>query len=168
MMKKSGFTLVEMLLYMAILSVILFALSSFAFMSFQSRIKNQTIAEVEQQGNQIMDIILQTVRNSAAINSPAVQASGTSLSVNTYFGATTPTVFALSGSNIQMTEGAGSAVNLTGGRVAASVVSFSNLSESGAPGMVRAQFTLTYINNAGTNEYDFNKTFYGTASLRWP
>ncbi len=167
-MKKQGFTLIEMLLYMAILSVILLALSSFAFMSFQSRIKNQTIAEVEQQGNQIMDIILQTARNSATINSPSVQASGTSLSLNTYNVATTPTVFSLVGNNIQIVEGSGSAVNLTSGRVAASAVTFSNLSESGAPGTVRVQFTLSYINNAGTNEYDFTKTFYGTASLRWP
>lgn len=164
--RNKGFTLIEVLLYMVILGLIIASLSGFIFMTYQSKIKNQTIAETEQQGNQIMDIILQTVRNATAINSPAAQSSGASLSLNTTNGTTTPTIFDILGVNLRLTEGVGSAINLTGGRVAISNVVFTNATETGALGLIRVQFTLTYINNAGTNEYSYAKTFYGTASLR--
>lgn len=163
-----GFTLVETLLYMAILGTILTALFSFASVSYQARIKSQTVAEVEQQGNQIMDIILQSIRSASLINTPTAQNSGASLSINTYSGSTTPTVFDISGGNLRITEGVNTPINLTGGRVTISGLTFTNTSELNAPGSVRVQFNLKYNNNSTANEYDYNETFYGTASLRWP
>jgi hypothetical protein len=75
-------------------------------------------------------------------------------------------VFALSGGTITMTEGAGAAVSLTNNLVNVSGLSFSNLSRASTPGTVRIQFTITYINNSGRNEFDYSKTFDSNASLR--
>ena len=53
---NKGFTLVEILLYMAIAGIIVLAISSLLFLITQSKIKNQVITDVEYQGIQVMKI----------------------------------------------------------------------------------------------------------------
>lgn len=138
---KKGFTLIELLLYVSIIGAIIFSVAGFLSLLMQSRVKNQTIAEVEQQGVQVMQIITQTGRNATDINFPSA--------------------FDLSGGVIHENT-----IALTNSRVDASALTFQNLSRAGTPGTIRIQFTLTHVNSSGRNEYDYTKTFYGTASLR--
>jgi len=163
-----GFTLIELLLYVSISSIILLVSIFFLQTLLESRIKNQTIAEVEQQGLQIMQLITQTIRNSDSINSPAQGASAASLSVNTYTGVLNPTVFDLSHGVIRIKEGSAAVVSLTNSRITVSALSFFNLSRIGTPGTVRIQFTINYVNSVGRNEYSFTKTFTNSATLRQP
>ncbi|MDD5416183.1 MAG: type II secretion system protein [Candidatus Daviesbacteria bacterium] len=163
---KKGFTLIELLLYVSIIGVVILSIAGFLFILMQSRVKNQTIAEVEQQGIQVMQIITQTGRNAQAITLPAVGSSSASLTFDVVTVANDPTIFDLDNGVICIKEGTGSAVSLTNSRISASGLTFHNLSRTGTPGIIRIQFTLTHINSSGRNEYDFSKTFYGTASLR--
>jgi len=156
---QKGFTLIELLLYIAIASIIVFTTASMLRFTLESRVKNQTIAEVEQEGAQVMQLITQTVRNATAISSPTIGASGASLSVDT-------TVFDLSGGAIRIKEGAGAAVNLTSSKITVSSLNFQNLSRVSTPNIARVSFTVTYTNSSGRNEYDFTKSFYGSAGLR--
>lgn len=165
---KKGFTLIELLLYVAISSVMLLAISFFLQTLLESRIKNQTIAEVEQQGLQVMQLITQTTRNAEAITSPLLGTSASSLTLDVITVISDPTIFDLSSGAIRITEGAGSPVALTNSRVTASNLTFQNLSRAGTPGIIRIQFTLTHINPEGRNEYNFSKTFIGSATLRQP
>jgi len=164
--RREGFTLIELLLYVALVSAMLLTISVFLANIFQARVKNQTIAEVEQQGLQIMQEMTQAARNSEAITAPIVGASGVSLALDVVAVVDDPTVFAESGSVLQITEGVGSAVDLHGDSVTASGLTFTNVSYAGTPGAVRIEFTLTHVNPSGRNEYDYSKTFYGTAALR--
>ena len=166
--KQKGFTLIELLLYVGISSVMLLAISVFLSTLLQSRIKNQTIAEVGQQGLQVMQLITQTVRNADVLNSPLQGASASSLSLNTYTAGNNPTVFDLSGGAIRITEGATAAVILSNTRVTASALTFQNLSRANTPGTIRIQFTITHVNTEGRNEYQYTKTFVGSATLRQP
>jgi prepilin-type N-terminal cleavage/methylation domain-containing protein len=156
-----GFTLVELLLYVAIASMILLSVSFFLSALLGSRVKSQTVAEVDEQGLQAMQIMTQTVRNAAAVNSPATGASDTSLSVNTPVSANNPTVFDTANGAIRMKEGAATATPLINSRVAASNVSFSNLS-----GSIRIQFTLAAVDSSGRSENIYSKNFTGSATLR--
>ena len=165
---QSGFTLIELLLYVGITSIILLVTSLFLSTLLQSRIKNQTIAEVEQQGAQVMQMITQTARNADTINSPATGASAVSLSLNTIVAGNNPTLFDLASGAMRIKEGAGAVVSLTNSRVTASLLTFQNLSRASTPGTIRIQFTLTHINPDGRNEYSFTKTFIGSATLRQP
>ncbi len=165
---KKGFTLVELLLYIAISSVILLVTTSFLSALLESRVKNQTILEVESQGAQVMQMINQTLRNSATINSPATSTSAATLSVDTYTATNNPTVFDISAGVIRIKEGTGVVVPLTNSRVTVSALTFQNLSRASTPGTVRATFTITYINSSGRNEYNFTKTFTGSGTLRQP
>jgi len=165
-----GFTLIELLLYVAISSAILLITSLFLQILLESRVKNQTIAEVEQQGLQVMQLITQTARNAEAIPSPAPSASAASLTLDVITASSDPTIFdldLLSGA-IRIKEGGGAVIPLTNSRVTASALTFQNLSRGSTPGTIRIQFTLTHINPEGRNEYFFTKTFTGSATLRQP
>jgi len=165
---KKGFTLVEMLLYLAILSVVILSFSSFLFLSYTSRSKAATIAEIEQQGSQTMSLITQNIRNAASITAPAGGVSASSLTLTEYTGAVSPTVFDQSGNTMRITEDTTAAVNITSNRVVVSNLSFRNLSRPSTPGVIQIKFTLTHINPDNRGEYSYSKNFTSTASLRWP
>lgn len=163
-----GFTLIELLLYISLASIILIITSLFLSTLLESRIKNQSIAEVEQQGAQVMHLITQTLRNAEAVNSPLPGANSSTLSIDVINAASDPTIFDLSTDAIRITEGAEAAISLTNNLVTASNLDFTNLSRSGTPGAVHITFTLTHVNPSGRNEFAFSRTFYGSASLRQP
>lgn len=165
---QSGFSLVELLLYISILALILLSISVFLSTLLSSRVKNQTISEVESQGLQAMHLITQTIRNSASITTPAQGVSAASISLSTYTSELNPTIFDISGGALRVSEGGGPAVSLTNSRVTVSALSFQNVSRSNTPGSVRISFTISSVNSSGRNEYQFQKTFVATASLRQP
>ncbi len=165
---RKGFTLIELLLYVSIASILLLATSAFLFALLESRTKNQTIAEVDQQGIHVIQLITQAARNAETITAPTVGTSASSLTLDVITAASDPTVIDLSSGVIRITEGAGSAVELTNSRVTASGLTFQNLSRASTPGTIQIQFTLTYVNPSGRNEYDFTKTFISSATLRQP
>lgn len=165
---QKGFTLLELLLYIATSAAILLIISGFLSVLLRARIKNQTVADVESQGQAVMRVITQTIRNSALVNSPAQGASLTSLSLNTYTPISSPTIIDLSAGTLRIKEGAAAEIPITNSRVVVSGVSFQNLSRTGSPGTIRVQFTLTRINLSGRSEYDYTKTFTSSASLRQP
>lgn len=161
--------MIELLLYAGLSSVLLISVSVFMSALLESRVKNQTIAEVEQQGLQAMQIITQTIRNAESINNAPSQGSLRQfLSLNTYSEALNPTVFDLSDGVIRVAEGAESAATLTNSRVIASEFAFQIFSRGNTPGAIRVQFALSYANNFGRNEYNYSKTFIGSASLWQP
>ncbi len=162
---QAGFTLVELLLYLGIVVFILFAASGFFFVILQSRLKNQAINEVNQQGLQISQLITHSIRNAENVNSPAGGAADPAISLDVVTSGDDPTIFDLADGVVQIKEGTGSAISLNNSRVVASDLVFENLSRPNTSGIIRFQFTLTYNNPEGRNEYNFDQTFYGSVAL---
>lgn len=165
--RQSGFTFIELLLYVALMSVLLFGISAFLMVFLEARVKNKTIAEVEQQGMQVMQILVQTIHNADSITLPAAGVSGTTLTLVTA-GATNPTTVTLATNAIQLSEGGAAAVPLTNARVTASAFTAQNLSRPATPGVIRLQFTLTAVNPTKRGEYSYARTFIGGAALHQP
>ncbi len=163
---RQGFTLIELIIYVAIASVMFMAISSFAFILLRSRIRSQVITEVEQQGAYVMQIITQTIRNAEGINSPTQGGSNSSLSLNVSGSSNDPTVFDVSGSTLWISEGGGAPLKLTNSRLIVSDFLAQNLSRTNTPGIIKIQFDLKYNSQAEKAELDYSKTFYGSASLR--
>lgn len=163
---SQGFTLLELLLYVAISSILLTTISLFLSTLLQSRIKNQTISEVDGQGMVAMELMAQIIRNADTVSAPAAGATGSSLTLTTTVPAQSPTVFDLAAGALRITEGATPAIPLTNSRITVSSLSFQNLSRAGTPGTIRIQFTISAVNNSGRNEYAYQKTFTASATLR--
>lgn len=164
-----GFTMIELLLYAALASVILGSISGMYSPFSSARIKQQTISEVEQQGTQVLQMITQTIRNAKTITTPSIGASGASLVLADYVSGSNPTTFDLSSGVLRICQGAScTPVPLTSSNVTVSALSFNNLSYATTPGIITIQFVITYTNPSGRNEYAYTKTFYATASKRQP
>jgi len=162
-LRKSGFTLVELLLYSVLVGTIILFISYFLQTTLVSRVKNQTEAEVEQESLRAIQIMTQIIRNSSEINSPSTGTSATSLSLNAP--ANNPTVFDLSGGRIRVDEGTG-AIFLTSDRISVSNLNFYNVSGSGTNGSLKITFTANHLNPDGRNEWSYSRQFFASASLR--
>ncbi|HEX7963502.1 MAG TPA: type II secretion system protein [Candidatus Saccharimonadales bacterium] len=91
--KQRGYTLIELLLYVSIVGVMLVAITMFFGSITDSRVKGQSINEVESQGLALMDYLTQTVRNASSITAPTSGASATSLTLAVPTASLSPTVF---------------------------------------------------------------------------
>jgi prepilin-type N-terminal cleavage/methylation domain-containing protein len=159
---RRGFTLVELLVYIGISAIILIALANFFGLLFFAQANDRINADVQEEGSAAMEMMTQTIRNASAITSPATGTTATSLSL----AGTTSTIFNVSSGILEVTEASGAPVPLTSARLFMSGVSFSNLSATGTPGVVRIQFTLGDLKPNATSVTDYAQTFIDSASLR--
>lgn len=163
--KNTGFTLIETLVYVAIFSIFVGSLVYFLNLMTTSRINNQRTLEVNNQGNDAIRIITQSVRNADSINNPSVSSTSSSLELLTSNPTTSPTIFSEIDGVLYITEGGGSPVALTNNKVAISNLVFSNLSLPGTPGSIQVRFTMASI---VSNPNYINKlvNFYGTGTIK--
>lgn len=159
---RLAFTAIELLLYIGLSSFILLVISGFFVLSMQAKVKTKSILEVEQQGQQVMQLMTQTIRNAVDITSPTQGNSAASLSLTMPSGNST---FDLLSGTIRVNEGDG-ATNITSPLVTASGLTFYNYSKTDTPGTIRITLILSYNSLSGRNEYDFSKTFTASATLR--
>jgi type II secretory pathway pseudopilin PulG len=164
--KKKGFTLLEVLLYVAILSTILVTITSFLFAMLQFNVRGNVTTEVEQQGVQVMQLITQSVRSSEGINSPLLGTTSNTLSLVTDDTGLNPTIYELNNTSLQLTEGINLSEILTNDKVEVTDLTFRNIGRPDTDGIVRVEFTLTHVNPENRNEYNYSKTFYGSAAIR--
>jgi type II secretory pathway pseudopilin PulG len=164
---QHGYTLVELLLYIALVGTLLTSVTYFFSLSVDSRVKNQSIAEVNDQGAAVMDRITQTIRNASSVTSPVPGTTASSLTLVVPTGALSPTVFNLNSTTLQITEGANSAVALTSDEVQVTNLTFKNLTRTGTNANIQISFTLSRTNPSGRNTYDYQKTFISSAGLSW-
>lgn len=167
---SSGYTLVELLVYIAIIGTLLTAVVLFFSAASDARVKNQTIAEVDDQGAAILDYITRTIHNATSITLPAVGASGSSLTLVVPTSGLNPTIFSLTSAapvTIQVKEGTGVPTSLTSNDVEVSGLTFKNLSRVGTPGVVQVSFMLSRVNAGNRHEFDYQKTFVATAEVAW-
>ena len=113
-----------------------------------------------------MQTIVQTILNAEDINSPSIGTSASSLSLDVVEVANNPTIFNNISTYIYLSEGVITPIALNSNLVEVSNLSFTNMSKVSTPGNIRIQFDLSFVNNTNRNEYDWTKTFYGSASLR--
>lgn len=65
---NKGFTLIELVLYLAIAGTVLYFISGFTFNALFGRSKIETIQEINQNSRLILDDITSTIGDSAGVN----------------------------------------------------------------------------------------------------
>lgn len=157
-----GFTLLEMILYLAILSTLVFGIASFVNLISVARVKNQTITEVEGQALQIMEIMTQAIHNAESITTPTFGQNQNNLSL---LDSNNNTVeFGLADGVVTVDRGVGP-VSLNNDRVALSNLEFKNLSRSGTRDIIQINFTLSHNNNSGEQLYNYSRTYVAATRL---
>lgn len=162
---RTGFTLVETLVYIAIFSFFIGSLVLFMNTLTISRLNNQITLEVNNQASQIIRNITSSIENAKAINSPILGSTSQTLSLVPYNSIYNPTIFYLNNGTLFMTEGANAPIPLSNNKVIVSNLIFSNLGMATTSGSVRIEFTLT-SNIANSGHIIRTSSYHGSASIR--
>ncbi len=157
-----GFTLIEVVLYLAILSTLVFSLSSCVSLISNARVKNQTMAEVGGQALQIVQVLNRIIHDAQSVTTPTVGDEQQSLSL--VDSDDNPVTVTLTDGSITINRGSG-AESLHNDRITASNVEFKNLSRPGTPDIIQINFTLSYKNDFSNSIYDYSKTYVSAVRL---
>ena len=103
-MKRPGTTLIELLIFVALISLIVALALPLLFSSTEHRMLQQTVSIVEQNGTQILQNVTLRARRSERILKPLPGQTGSVLALQTGSGATNPTLIGLSSGAIVIVE----------------------------------------------------------------
>lgn len=92
-MLRRGVTLVELILFMAIAAIMGLALMPLLFSSTENRLLQESVAHVENNGPQLMQVIGRKVRDSERILDPLPGGTSEVLAIQMSSGSLTPTIF---------------------------------------------------------------------------
>lgn len=106
--RQAGYTLIELLLYVAIIGSLLASITFFFGIVVDARIKNQSVSEVNDQGMALMDTITQTIHNANSITAPTIGTNGSSLTLAVPTGSLSPTIFNSSAATLGFAADGGS------------------------------------------------------------
>lgn len=104
--KYSGFTLVELLVYMGLLSILLVALTTIFTAIIDTQLNAQTTSYVSQDGRYIYSRFIHDVNNASSVQTPSSLGSTSASLVFTKDGSSV--TYALSGGDLVMTDNTGS------------------------------------------------------------
>lgn len=162
LLNRQGTSLIEILIYVAIMGILMAAITSFIVSNKKIGDRDEAISEVETQGNEIVEIISQTIRNSSEITGLALGATASQLTVVDN-GVTI--IFNLASGKITLKRGGATAVNLNSDQVVVSNLSFKNFGNA-TKDSIKFQFEAQYSNPGNKAELNYTKTFFSSASLR--
>lgn len=92
--RKRGFALVELILFLGILAIILGAAMMVFLFVQESRIRQGSVAEVEQRGIQLLETFTKNIRRAEVVLTPAPNQRGSILALQMGLNAEFPTIFA--------------------------------------------------------------------------
>lgn len=167
-MKAKGFTLIEFLIYFALLAMVMGSVTIFAVDVVKSRNKTRIVAEVEQNARLGLSRILRSVRQASKLNTgaSAFDIDEGALSLEMSVGAVDPTVFDLSSGVLRMKEGAGPATPLTTDDVVVTRLRFSRDTFPGGSKAVTVELGLRYAAGATNTDFIYVSSASGTAVIR--
>lgn len=170
-----GLTLIESLLYIALVSGVVIAASIFAWNIIGSKTKSTSIREVDSQATFALERILRTARmsngivgtSSTDVNLAEAGQSSESFGLLMPTPATTPVVFTVDQGVLMMSQGGNTPLALTSNRVQVTDLSFTDLSDNdGQTVHISVDLTLQHVNPEQRQEYQAVRTLHGAAELR--
>lgn len=169
--KTNGFTLLELILYMGIVTIILSAIIPFAWNVIESGAKSGVQEEVYDQGRFISEKIEQEIRNAQDISLSTSNFDlnlaanpGKKLSIIEFGGTTT--IFDVQNGKVRITQGANPPVNLNSNDTNVTDLTFTNYSSADSK-TKNIDFTLTVQDsNNSSQSYSASISLRGDAEVR--
>ena len=163
-MRNKGFTLIEIIIYIGIISGVLVAFISYSLAISSVNNKNHAMATVQSDERIALETIIQKIRSASAVNYPTNGSSQNQLSLVTGTGISTS--FSLNGGRLQMSETGQADILLTSNRTTISSLSFTNLAQAGERGNIMIQMTVDYNVPSQNVDYKYGNQVETAASLR--
>jgi len=170
-MRNSGITLIELLIYIAIIAVVLFIITGFLWDIILGSVKESSYQEVQQNARFALTKITQEIKKATGINNPSLPGSSAdSLYLIMAAPHLNPTRFDLVDGKLRVTYCSDcpdqkGPFDLTSDQVIVSNVSFTNRSYPDTPGTVQIEMTINHINPTNRVEYLASINLKSTVSL---
>ncbi len=158
---KKGFTIVELLIYIGILSIFLLAMTDTFSSIVDVRRESEAVSAVEQDGNYILAKLFYDISHAQSINVPAsLGASSNSLQLTINGVSNT---YSISGGNLQVVNNAGTNI-LNGINSSISNLTFLRVGNTSGKNTIQLSLTVTsrVIRNGGTEA----RTYQTSVGLR--
>lgn len=155
--KSRGLTLIETIIYAALLSILIGLILGVVFQITEGSKRLNSKVFVEEEASFLLRKIEWAVGGASLVNTPAASATSTTLSVETASAppSENPIVFAMDSGNLTITRGNGSPVVLNSTRVTVQSVEFEHIATSGEkPPGVSVHITLGGQNPADSRSYE--------------
>lgn len=129
--QKPGFTLIETVIYIGLFSVIVSFVLVVFYQIVGSQNQERDRIEVDAEANFLMQKMLWALVGATAINQPAVNATGTKLSINKYNYSQNSIVFDVVSRQMRISKASSTPAVLNSGRVYVNQLTFQHLAQSG-------------------------------------
>ncbi len=157
--KNKGFTLIEVLIFMGIFSILILVMFQLLTSIFDVQLESQSTSAVSKDGRYILNRLTYDIKNSAIVTSPSSGSQGQSLVISD--GNTTYT-YSLSNGNLTLTNSiTGTSDQLNSVNTLVSSLNFLTLSDTNTQNKtVTVSFTVNskVIERKGINTQSFNLT----------
>lgn len=157
---RSGFTLMEMVLYLAIAGVMIGGILVAMQLVRQGQVSQRVAVEVDQQAGLVLERFTSMVMDADGVTSPAFGQSAVSLTLSD------GTVMNISNGQVILDTPSLGAIALTSSRVLVTSPSFSNLTTSSSADIVQFQFTISSAATSSLQEYGYERTYVTSAQRR--
>jgi type II secretory pathway pseudopilin PulG len=167
---KKGFTMIETLIYIAIIGAVVSAMVSFSLNVSEGRNKTYVVQEVHGNTRTALDLISQRIRAATGVNTgnstfgsdPGV------LELSMAAAGQNPTIIDLTADNgqLRIKEGSSSAVTITSTEVDITNLVFTDLTPSGERENIQIAITAEYDSSAVDVEYTYSQSLTTSVSVR--
>ena len=165
---KKSFTLTEMLVYVAVLAIIVLAVSSFFLWTTRSNTKTRAMREALDNSRRAMEIMSSEIKEAKSIYTPTTTSTQLSLETTKYLPAgeeTTYIDFYLCGTQLCLKKESQNPIALTSNRVEVKNLVFSQIITSSTPS-IQINLKIDYKTEAARPEYQASFITTSTISLR--
>lgn len=168
-MQQKGFTLLELILYIAIVSVVLLSFTTFALRFAHASAKARVVGEVEYNAKLVQDRMIDAIRHAEAVNDGASTFGSDPgvLSLDMVDAGEDPTVFSLTsddGSFQVNIAGAGD-VPITSDRVQITNLFFTDLTTDDELGVIQVQYTVTAVSPTNSPLFEYEQSYQTTLRI---
>jgi len=162
--KGAGFTLIEVLIYVAIIGIVVSSFITFALSINSSRAKTYVAQEVQANTRTTLDLISQKIRLADDVVNPGEGNSASSLELDMPNPDPNLT-FIITEGVLGIAEGVSDPLPITSDEVYVSNLTFTNLTAVGEKDNIRVEITIEYRGD-GSKEYEYSQSLQTAVSLR--
>ena len=165
---ERGATILEFLIYIAVIAVVLTTATLFESELLKSQAKSVAIAEAVRNARFALSRMEIEVREASDVNtgSSTFGTNAGTLSLATVAGGTNPTIFTLTNGALTIQQGAGAAIALTNTKVTVSEFRVDNVGTSGKTKALRLHLKVIAQNTGGLVEQTADTTVESTVRIQ--
>ncbi len=160
-----GFTLIEVLVYIALITLIMSSIVGYSLSLGGARARNYVVQNVQSNGRVLLSTLGQQIRASALVSTPAAGTSSNQL-VLTMPSGSPGVVFSLSSGRVVMSVVGSPDVFLTDDRTTVSNLVFTNTALAGERDSISIQAQVSYAAAAGDVGYSYSEQLRTTETRR--